>query len=183
MGLDGGGSADGGLRFVHDVGDVGSFKFLDRGQEEGLTFWFGKAVDGAEDGARLLCLIERLVGWGLRSDEGLEKESVGLVWMHAASPVEGQVPGDADEPGAEISDREKFVLVGQNAQKGVLDGVFGFGAVAEEGVGDAKEGGGVGLDEGRQVHICGGLGEVGGGKRQNEVLEHVVLLSERRRWA
>ena len=43
----------------------------------------------------------------------------------------------------------------ENAEEDVLDYVFGLGAVAEDGVGDAKEQRGIGGNEGVEGSFCG----------------------------
>ncbi len=85
---------------------------------------------------------------------------VELVGADAAAAVDGEVPGDADEPDAEVADVGELELMFENAEEDVLDDVFGLGAVAEDGVGDAEEQRGVGLDERGQVGLrCGFRGD------------------------
>ena len=165
--------ADGGFGFVHDLSDFGGFELLEGAQEQCLALGSGQAVDGLEGSAHLLGFVEGLVGGGGWGDEGSEEGLVGLIGAGATEAVESQVPGDADEPGAEVSDFWEFLSILQDAEEGVLDDVFGFGAVAEEAVGYAEEGGGVGVDERGEVHRGGG-GVGGTRERQSEFLEHVA---------
>jgi hypothetical protein len=139
--------ADGGLAAGGDGGDLGGGELFEGGEEEDLALLGGEAVELAEDGGEALGLCEAAVGGEGGGDEGLGKEIVELVGADAAAAVEGQVPGDADEPGAEVADGRERALVLQNAEEDVLDGVFGLGGVAEDRVGDAEEEGGVSFDE------------------------------------
>lgn len=153
--------ADGRLGFVHDLGDFWSGEFVEGGEEQGLALGLGKAIDGVEDALRLLRFVEGLIGWGVATGEGCEDKIVGLIGLGAAAAVESEIPGDADQPGAKIADGGKVVLVLEDAEKGVLNSVFGFRAIAEDGMGDAEESGCMGSDERRQIHLgCGGFGEL-----------------------
>jgi hypothetical protein len=87
------------------------------------------------------------VGGCIVADEGVGEDFVELIGPDAAAAVEREVPGDADEPDAEVADFGKSAAMFHDAEEGVLHDVFGFGGVAEDGVGDAKEEGGVGFDE------------------------------------
>jgi len=126
-----------------------------------------------------LSFVEGLVGGEGAGDEAFGEEVVHLLGTDAAAAVEGEVPGDADEPDAEVADGGElvlmcFALVLQDSDEGVLDGVFGFGAAAEDGVGDTKEEWGVVVDERREIDFrSGGLCD-----RQSQAasLSHVALL-------
>jgi hypothetical protein len=169
-------SADGGFGAVEDGGDFGGGEIFEGGEKEGLALVFGEAVEGVEDEGHTLGFGEGLVGGEVGGDEGLGEEGIDLVGADAALAVEGEVPGDADEPGAEVADGGKLVLVLEDAEERVLDDVFGFGAVAEDGVSDAEEEGGVGGDEVGEVELgCAGEGFRWGGVRQNQAvtLNHV----------
>ena len=77
--------------------------------------------------------------------------SAGLLRADAATAIEGEVPGDADEPDAEVANLVEGVAPFEDAEEGVLHDIFGLGAAAKDGVGDAKEEGGVGLGESGEV--------------------------------
>jgi hypothetical protein len=168
--------ADGGFGALKDGGDFGGGELFEGGEEEGLALVFGEAVEGVEDEVHALGFGEGEVGGEVGGNEGLGEEGVDLVGADAALAIEGEVPGDADEPGAEVADGGELVLVLEDAEEGVLDDVFGFGTVAEDGVGDAEEERGVGGDEGGEVELgCAGEGVRWGGVRQNQAvtLNHV----------
>jgi hypothetical protein len=95
------------------------------------------------------------IGGDGAGDAGFGEGFVELVGTDAATAVDGEVPGDADEPDAEVADGGKILLVFKDAEEGVLDDVFGFGTVAENGMGNAEEQAGVGLDERRDVRLRG----------------------------
>ena len=121
-----------------------------------------------------LGFVEGLVGGEGAGDEAFGEEVVHLLGTDAAAAVEGEVPGDADEPDAEVADGGEFALVFEDADEGVLDGVFGFGAAAEDGMGDAEEEWGVVVDKRREIDFrSGGLCY-----RQSQAasLSHVALL-------
>ena len=86
-------------------------------------------------------------------DEAFGEEIVHLLRADAAAAVEGEVPGNADEPDTEVADLIKGVAALEDADEGVLHDVFSFGAAAEDGVGDAKEESGVGPGEGGEVDV------------------------------
>ena len=142
-----------------------------------MTLGFGEALPLAEDGFEAGGLGKGLVGGEGASDEAFGEEIVHLLRADAAAAIEGEVPGDADEPDAEVTDVGESVATLKDADEGVLDGVFGFGAAAEDGVGDAKEEGGVGLGESGEVEFRpGGTRD---GKDQAAFLDggHRTLLS------
>ncbi len=152
--------ADGGFGAVEDGGDFGDAEFIDGGEQEGVAFGFGKALDFAEGGGDLAGVGEGLVGGNGAGDEGGGEGFVELVGTDATAAVDGEVPGDADEPDAKVADGGKLFLVFEHAEEGVLDDVFGFGTVAEDGMGDAEEQGRVSLDERGEVRLrCGFLGD------------------------
>lgn len=148
--------SDGGWGAAEDEGDFGGGEVVDGGEEEGVALGWGEAVEFGEDGLDLLGLGEDEVGGEGLGGEGLGELGVELVGADAAAAVEGKAPADADEPGAEVADVGEGVPVFEDAEEGVLDDVFGFGGVAEDGVGDAEEEGGVGVDEAGDV--VGGVG-------------------------
>jgi hypothetical protein len=141
----------GGFGAVEEGGDLGVGELVDGGEEEGVAFGGGKAVDLAESCGDLAGFGEGLVGGGGGGDEGVGEERVHLVGTDAAATVEGEVPGDADEPDAVVADGWELVLVFQDADEGVLHDVFGLCAVTQDGVGDAEEQSGVGFHEGCQI--------------------------------
>ncbi len=143
--------ADGGVGFVHDAGDFLGFELLEGAEEKSLAFGRGKAIDGCQGLVDLLGFAEGLVGGGGLGCEGSEEGLAGLIGAGAATSVEGEVPGDADQPGAEVADLGEGFLVLEDAEKGVLDDVFSFGAVPEEAVGYAEQGGAVEMDERGEV--------------------------------
>ena len=168
---------DGGVGFAHDGGDLCGGEVFYGGEQKNLTLEFGEAIDGVEDEAALFGVVEGLVMGSAGRDESLKEEIVGLIGLVSTAAVQGEVPGDADKPGAEVADGRRgatvcFLLELEHADKGVLNGVFGFGAVAEEAMGDAKQGSRVGVDERGEIHL-GGRGGGGARKGQNEFLEHV----------
>ena len=78
--------------------------------------------------------------------------SAGTVRATRAAAIDGEIPGDANEPDAEVADGgrfevARFALVFEDAKEDILNDVFGLGWIAEDGVGDAVEQGGVGVDE------------------------------------
>ena len=161
--------ADGGVGFAEDGGDFGGGELVDGGEEEDVALGFREAVPLAEDGLETLGVLEGLVGGEGAGDETLGEEIVHLLGADAAAAIEGEVPGDADEPDAEVEDGIEGVAAFEDADEGVLDNVFGLGTAAEDGVGDAEEEGGVGLDEGSEVRFRpGGTRE---GKDQAAFLE------------
>ena len=150
--------SDGGFGAVKVGGDFGDAEVVDGGEEEGVAFGVGEAVDFAEDGGDVAGVGESLVGGCGVGDEGGGELVVELVGTDAAAAVDGEVPGDADEPDAEVADGREIELVGlggvlEDAEEGVLDDVFGLGGVAEDGVGDAEEERGVGVDEGGEIGL------------------------------
>ena len=170
--------ADGGFGLVHDLGDLRRGEFVERGKQQRLALEWGEAVDGVEDALRLLSLLQGLICRGIGRGEGLQEEVVGLLGLGAAAgsaAVHRKIPRDADEPGAEVTNGGEIALVLEHAQEGVLYGVFGFSAIAEQRMGDTKEGGGMVLNKRRQVHLGrGGFGELR--QRQTEFLEQGGLL-------
>ncbi len=112
-----------------------------------MALGFGEALDFAEGGGDLAGVGEGLIGGDGAGDEGFGEGFVELIGADAATAVDGEVPGDADEPDAEVADGGELLLVFEDAEEDVLDDVFRLGAVAEDGVGDAKEQAGVRLDE------------------------------------
>jgi hypothetical protein len=150
--------SDCGFGAVEDEGNFGDAEFVDGGEKEGVALGLGEALDFAEDGGDLAGVGEGLVGGYGGRDEGGGELVVHLVGTDAAAAVDGEVPGDADEPDAEISNGGEIVTVGfevvlEDADEDVLDNVFGLGAVAEDGVGDAEEKRGVGFDEGGEIGL------------------------------
>jgi hypothetical protein len=141
--------ADGGGRFVEHGGDGRGVELVECGEEKDGALGFGEGVDGGEGGLQGVVLGEELVGGQVGGDEGVYKTLFELAGRLAAFTVEGEVPGDADEPDAEVVDLGELVLVLQDANEGVLHGVFGLCAVTQDRVGDSKEERGVG------VHECG----------------------------
>lgn len=172
-------SADGGFGLVEELGELAGVELVERGEQKDLALGAGEAVDLAEDGLRLLRFDERAVGGHVPGGERAHEELVHLVGSDAAAAVEREVPGDADEPDAEVADVWECALVFHDANEGVLHDVFGFGGVAEDGVGDPEEEGGVGLDERgeRGVGLCG----PGVWQDQTEFLDHVGSLSAQTR--
>lgn len=162
---------------MHGSRDLGGGKLAERAKKEGLALRLWQAVDGPQDAPHLLGVSERLVGGDVRGYQGLQEKVVGLIGLEATLAVESKIPGNADEPGAEVADGEEAVGLLEDADKGVLDGVFGFGAVAEEAVSDPEESGAIRLDKAGDVHRVrmSGAGGVER-KRQCEFLKHVVGL-------
>ncbi len=111
----------------------------------------GETLPLAEDGFEARGLLQGLVGGKGVGDEAFGEEVVHLLRADAATAIEGEVPGDADEPDAEIANLVEGVAPFEDADEGVLHDIFGLGAAAEDGVGDAKEEGGVGLGESGEV--------------------------------
>ena len=122
-----------------------------------MALGFGEALDFAKDGCDLAGVVEGLVGGRGAGDEGFGELFVHLLGTDAAAAIDGEVPGDADEPDAEVANGGKFEMVLEYANEDILDDVLGLGAVAEDGVGDSEEEGGVGLYEGGEVGLrcCG----------------------------
>ncbi len=145
--------ADGGFGAVEDGGDFGDAEFVDGGEQQGVALGLGEALDFPKRRRDLAGVGEGLVGGGGAGNEGLGEGFVELVGADAAAAVDGQVPGDADQPDAQVADCRQFEAVFENAEKDVLNNVFGLGAVAKDGVGDAEEQRGVSLDEGGQVRL------------------------------
>jgi hypothetical protein len=157
--------ADGGFGAAGDGGELGGGEFVERGEQKDLALGFGQAIEFVKDGLHALALVQDLVGWDGACDEGGGEGVVDLVGADAAAAVECEVPGDADEPDAGVANGVLagcgvgLVLVLEDAEEGVLDHVFGLGAAAQDGVGDAEEQAGVGGDEGGDVER-GGSGSV-----------------------
>jgi hypothetical protein len=170
--------ADGGVGFAKDGGDLRGGEIVEGGEEEDVAFESGEALPFAEDGFELLGLVKGLVGGESASDEALGEESVHLLRTDAAAAIEGEVPGDADEPDAEVADGGERFAVFEDADEGVLHDIFGFGGVAQDGVGDAEEEGGVGLDE--RGKVDGGARGARAGGDQTEFLGgcHAGLVRE-----
>ncbi len=145
--------ADGGFGAVEDGGDFGDAELVDGGEEQGVALGLGEALDFLKRRRDLAGVGEGLVGGCGVGDEGRGEGLVELVGADAAAAVDGEVPGDANEPDAEVADGGELLFVFEYAQEDVLDYIFGFGAVAEDGVGDTKEQRGVGLDERGQVGL------------------------------
>jgi hypothetical protein len=154
--------ADGGVGFADDAADFGGVELVDGGEEQDLALVFGEGVDGAEDGGEALGLGEGDVRGEIRGDERLGEERVHLVGADAAAAVEGEVPGNADEPGAEIADDGELSVVFEDADEDVLHGVLGFGLVAEDGVGYSEEERSVGFNERGEVRCRGSDGRRAG---------------------
>ena len=143
---------------MEEGGDFGNGEFVEGGEEQGVALGFGEAIDFAEDGGDMAGVGEGLVGGCGAGDEGGGELVVELIRPDAAAAIDGEVPGDADEPDAEVADGGEFEAMFENAEEGVLDNVFGLGWVAEDGVGDAEEERGVGVDECGEVGLrCGGV--------------------------
>lgn len=138
---------------MEDGGDFGDAEFVEGGEKEGVAFGFGEAVDLAEDGGDVVGVGEGLVGGRGSGDERVGEGLVELVGTDATAAVEGEVPGDADEPDAEVADGGKFALMFKDTEEDILDHVFGLGWVAEDGVGDAVEERGVGRDERGEIGL------------------------------
>jgi len=143
--------SDGGGRFVEYGCDRVGVEVVDGGEKQGGALGFGESVDGGEGGLQGVVLGELLVDGQVARDEGFDETCFELTGRFAAFAVEGEVPGDADEPDAEVFDGVERVLMLQYAHEGVLHGVFSFGAVTQDPVGDAEEQGGVGVHERGEV--------------------------------
>jgi hypothetical protein len=158
--------ADGGWGAMEDGGDFGGGELVDGGQEQGLAFEAGETFEFGEDGVELLGELEGVVGGLERGGELGGEGRVDLVGADAAAAIESEVPGDADEPDAEVADGGELGVVGfldvlQDPDEGVLDGVFGFGGIAQKGVGDAEEQRSVGVHQRREVGFDTGVGQSG----------------------
>ena len=132
---------------MEDGGDFGDAELVDGGEKAGVALGLWEAVDLAEDSGDVAGVGEGLIGGHGGGEECVGEGLVELVGADAPSAVEGEVPGDADEPDAEVADGGELVLMFEYAEKDVLNNVFGLGGVAEDGVGDAVEERGVGRDE------------------------------------
>ena len=109
--------ADGGFGAVEDGGDFGDAEFVDGGEEQGVALGFGEALDFAEGGGDLAGVGEGLVGGNGVGDEGFGEGFVELVGADAAAAVDGEVPGDADEPDAEVADCGELELCSRTRRK------------------------------------------------------------------
>jgi hypothetical protein len=165
--------ADGGGRFVEHGGDGGGVEFVDSGEEKDGALGLGEGVDGGEGGGDGALLGEELVGGEVGGYEGFYKAGFELAGADAAFAVEGEVPGDADEPDAEVFDLGELVAVLQDAEEGVLHGVFGLCAVPQDGMGNAEEERGVGFHESGEVDLRPDL--LRGWQRQTVSLKHCHL--------
>ena len=125
--------ADAGFAAVEDGGDLGGGEFFHGRKQQGLAFFAGQALHGAEHLLDLCRVGERPVGRQIGGDQGGGEEIVHLGGPGAAGAVEGEVPGDADQPGAEVEDGTEQVPALEDADEGVLNDVLGFGRVAEDG--------------------------------------------------
>ncbi len=141
-------------------GDFGDAEFVDGGEKQCVALGLGEAFEFAENGGDVAGFGEGLVRGDAVRDEGGGEGFIELVGADAAAAVDGEIPGDADEPDAEVTDGGELFLVFEDAEEGVLDDVFGLGAVAEDGVGDAEEQAGIGVDERGEVRLrCGFRGD------------------------
>ena len=89
---------------MEDGGDLGDAELVDGGEQQGVALGFGEALDFAEGGGDLAGVGEGLVGGDGVGDEGFGEGFVELVGTDAAAAIDGQVPGDADQPDAEVAD-------------------------------------------------------------------------------
>jgi len=80
-----------------------------------------------------------LIGGEVFGDQCLGEEVVHLVGANAPAAVDGEVPGDANEPDAHVADGVEGMVMLDYADEGVLHDVFGFGAATEDGVGYAEQ--------------------------------------------
>jgi hypothetical protein len=89
--------------------------------------------------ADLAGLRESLVGGQGGRDETRGEHVVHLLGPDFAAAVEGEVPGDADEPWSDLDDVAEFPLAFEHAEEDVLDYIFSFGCIAENGQRDPIE--------------------------------------------
>jgi hypothetical protein len=104
----------------------------------------------------------------------VDKGFIHLVGPDAAAAIEGEVPGDANQPDAHVAHGGEGEAMLDDAEEDVLDDVFGLGAAAQDGVGDAKEEHSVGRDQRGQIDLGldgMGSGTLRGGRCQAEVLD------------
>ena len=141
-----------------------------------MALGFGQALPLAEDGFEAIGLLEGLVSGKGAGDEAFGEEVVHLLRTDAAAAIEGEVPGDPNEPDAEVADPIEGEAVFKDADEGVLDDVSGLGAAAEDGVGDAKGEGGVGPSEDREIKFRPG------GTRDGEDQAAFLDRGHRRLW-
>ncbi len=112
--------ADGGFGALEDGGDFGDAELVDGGEQEGVALGFGEAFDFAEGGGDLAGVGEGLVGGDGGCDERGREGLVKLVGADAAAAIDGEVPGDADEPDAEVADGREVFFVFEYAEEGIL---------------------------------------------------------------
>ena len=103
------------------------------GEEEGVPFGLGETLDLKEDDGDLLGMAEGGVGGEVVGDEVGGEVGVHLTGLDAAAAVEGQVPDDADEPDAEVSNGDERLAMLDDAEEGFLDDVLGLLRAAENG--------------------------------------------------
>ena len=95
--------ANGGFASSEDLRDLGGFHLVNRGEQQDVAFAFGQPLDGGEHKRHAACFVERVVG-----GEGLRGERPGegfvqLLGADAPSAVDGEVPGDAHQPDAQVA--------------------------------------------------------------------------------
>ena len=133
--------------------DLCGTEFVHGREQEGLALFLGQALHGAEHLLDLSRLGEGLVGGKTGGNQAGGEQVVHLVGPGAANAVEGEVPGDADQPGADVDDGGERVPALEDPEECILDNVFSFGRVAEDGERDAVEQPGVFAHEGGEVGL------------------------------
>src|ERR1019366_1855028 len=93
-----------GFAASEDAADLCRTEFFHGREEQGLTLFLWQALHGAEHLLDLSRFGEGLIGGKIGGDEASGEQVVHLVGPYAADAVEGEVPGDADQPGAEVDD-------------------------------------------------------------------------------
>ena len=133
-----------------------------------------QAIDRVKHRLHLLSLLKGEIGWELTTGEGLQEKCLDLFRADAAAAVQGEIPGDADEPDAQVADGGERTPMFEHADEDILHDIFGFASVAQDRVRYTEEYGGVCLDQGRQIE--GRSGRVHFRQRQTHFLDHNVLL-------
>ena len=142
-----------GLGLAEDGGDLVGAELFDGREQKDVALLSGEAVQLTEDSVDLLRVFECVIGGSGGGGEGFCEGVVELIGANATAAIQGEIPGDADEPDTHVADLWKGRLVLKHAEEGVLNDIFGIGSAAEDRVGDAKEEGRPGLDECGEVDL------------------------------
>ena len=92
----------------------------------------GQSLELAKDGVNALRLVERLVGRNVACDQAPRKGLVQLLRPDAPPAVDGEIPCNADQPDAQVTNGGQGPAMFEDADEGVLNDVFGFCAAPQD---------------------------------------------------